>query len=62
MALEVEESLVCPSCGTAEWEWEEDPYAYEPIAKICPGCEKKELARDQSDDHAGLYVTLQPKE
>lgn len=48
-------------CGTAEWEWVEDQYAYEPMRQICFGCQRKDLARDEHDGAlAGMSIVLIP--
>lgn len=63
LAWKIEQSLKCPSCGTAQWEWEEDKFAYDPVEEICPGCERKDLVRDDPDYKArpGSYVTLRKR-
>jgi hypothetical protein len=38
LAYSLESAERCSLCGTAEWEWDEDPFAYEPIQKFCKGC------------------------
>lgn len=57
----------CDSCGTAEWEWDEEQggsrFAYEPVETICPGCEKKDwLREDDKKRPAGGYITLRKSE
>jgi hypothetical protein len=42
----LERADTCPSCGTAEHTWREDPYAYEPILHTCRGCQLRELVQD----------------
>lgn len=61
IAWVAEQGTKCPNCGTADWEWERDPYAYEPVANICHGCEVKEYAREETANHAGVFVTLRPR-
>jgi hypothetical protein len=52
----------CSMCGTAPWEWEADPYAYDPIYVTCPGCQRKEaLADDDTPRPKGTTVRLVPK-
>lgn len=48
MALEKSEK--CIHCGTAEWEWQENPYAYHPVRHTCPGCRKREILLEDDDD------------
>lgn len=57
----------CSMCGTAPWEWDPDQggsrFAYEPVEEICPGCEKKDWARDnQEDRRAGSFIALKKPE
>jgi hypothetical protein len=48
-------------CGTSRWEWEENPYAYQAVIDVCPGCEAKDLARDDSAKMpSGGTMTLVP--
>jgi len=61
MAYLLESGSKCQSCGTAEWEWEEDRFAYEPVVHQCWGCYVKELSKDDAADLAGASVVLQPK-
>lgn len=66
-AVALERGERCPSCGTAQWEWKDDNYAYEPMNTTCIGCQKKELLADASEkDDApmpkGTTIRLFPKE
>lgn len=47
-------------CGTADWEWEEDRRAYEPIEKFCHGCYLKSLFGSDSSDMPGTTIELTP--
>ena len=60
-AFLTEHNSRCQLCGTADWEWQEDRYAYEPIAKQCWGCYAKDGAKDQNDSLPGSTITLIPK-
>ena len=62
IAYLLESSSKCQSCGTSDWEWEEDWYAYEPITVQCHGCYIKEMAREDDASLAGARVTLVPKQ
>ena len=42
---QAEESLRCRNCGTAAWEWEEDPHAYHATESVCKGCSMVEAAQ-----------------
>ncbi len=62
LAYQMEKAERCGMCGTAPWEWEHDPYAYEPAREVCFGCQKKDLMRDDSEKPpAGSSVVLIPK-
>lgn len=61
VAYLLESGSKCQSCGTADWEWEEDRYAYEPVVHQCWGCYLKELSKDDAVDMPGGRIVLQPK-
>ena len=44
LAFMLEKSARCDMCGTAEWEWEADRRAYEPVEKFCMGCYLRHMA------------------
>ena len=55
----MERAAHCTMCGTAQWEWDEDPYAYEPVFHTCPGCQKKDLlSEDDTPRPKGTSVRL----
>jgi hypothetical protein len=55
-------STRCPRCGTSRLDWEEDPYAYEPMFMTCPGCMKRELLEgDDTPRPKGTSIQLVPK-
>lgn len=59
----MEKGLACSNCGTADWEWVDDPYAYHPIFHTCMGCQKKDLLNDDDTPRSkGTTVRLVPKE
>jgi len=61
-AVALERGEKCQMCGTAEWEWEEDPYAYAPVRHTCIGCMKRELMQeDDTPTSKGTSVRLLPK-
>lgn len=41
-AVSLENADRCPSCGTSGHEWDENSFAYTPIAVQCRGCMLKE--------------------
>lgn len=49
-------------CGTAQWEWDESPYAYEPQEQFCKGCYLKDITRETSNTLPGTTVLLVPAE
>lgn len=62
IAYLLEQSGKCQSCGTAEWEWEEDRFAYEPSVLQCWGCYLKELSREDTEGMLGARISLVPKD
>ena len=50
----------CQMCGTADWEWAADRYAYTPVAKMCTGCHLKDAAAED-DLPAGTSMVLIPR-
>lgn len=53
----------CQMCGTAPWQWEENPYAFEPLLEVCHGCEKKDVAREDGVKlPPGASMVLVPQE
>lgn len=64
VAALLEKAQVCHRCGTARWEWDEDPYAYEPVLEDCIGCLKLRRAEEgsrQELDQPGKSMRLVPK-
>jgi hypothetical protein len=59
-AFLLEHNARCQMCGTADWEWQEDRNAYEPMAKQCWGCYIKDSATDENDRLPGSTMTLVP--
>lgn len=47
-------------CGTAEWEWADNPYAYEAVNHLCRGCYTKEAASEGEGRQLGVTVELRP--
>lgn len=61
LAFSAEEATRCVMCGTAEWEWEDNQYAYAPIEQHCRGCYLKRMAEDDSGTSLpGTTVNLIP--
>lgn len=59
LAFALEASERCTLCGTAPWEWEENPHAYDAGEKFCKGCYIKQTTSDSSDSRTpGTTVTL----
>lgn len=61
VAFLLEDSARCSMCGTAPWEWEEDPYAYEAMMITCMGCYHKEVTEEGSEKPPGSRMTLVPR-
>jgi hypothetical protein len=49
LVWQAEESLKCPNCGTADWQWEQDPDFAEPETRICIGCQMLDIERENND-------------
>jgi hypothetical protein len=60
LAFVIEKSARCDMCGTAQWEWDKDPFAYEPVEKMCKGCYLKHMAQEGSGAMPGTTVSLEP--
>lgn len=62
LAFVLEKNERCVMCGTAEWEWELDRFAYEPVEKFCHGCYLKDAAQDPDPNRnmAGITIELMP--
>lgn len=58
MAQMIEKGEYCSLCGTAEWEWEENPHAYTPEEHFCKGCYIKESASEDAGKMKGTSVEL----
>ena len=61
MAFLLEDASRCQMCGTSQWEWEEDPFAYEAMSMHCEGCARKEFAREDAEEQAGTRIALVPR-
>jgi len=49
-------------CGTADWEWERDPYAYVPMPHQCKGCLLREtMQADEDTSGKGITIRLIPR-
>lgn len=60
IAYLLEQAEVCQLCGTAEWEWIENNFAYEPTEQFCRGCYLKEVSSEGAGKLPGTTVTLTP--
>jgi hypothetical protein len=61
IAYSIEQGSRCVTCGTAEWQWEEDEHAFEAVAKSCPGCQRRDWLREDNPElgqQAGVSITL----
>lgn len=60
IAFQMEKASKCVMCGTAEWEWEENRRAYEPVEKFCMGCYLKHTAGEGGGQMPGTTIALTP--
>ena len=58
VAVSLERAERCTMCGTADYEWAEDPYAYEAVRVSCPGCLRRETLQEDSGSGAGKGVSV----
>lgn len=61
VAYILEQSERCQMCGTANWEWDENKYAYSAVDEFCHGCYQKSVFSDtMSTSLPGTNVRLIP--
>ena len=60
LAYALEQATRCQLCGTAQWEWDENRFAYEPEEKFCQGCHLKSVASEGNNSLPGTTVELTP--
>jgi hypothetical protein len=60
MAFQIEKAMKCAMCGTAEWEWDENRRAYEPVEKFCMGCYLKAITNEDAGALPGTTISLVP--
>lgn len=48
----------CDLCGTAQYEWDENRHAYEPVETFCMGCYLKSGAEESDTYLPGSSITL----
>lgn len=60
LAFLLYEAQTCQLCGTAEWEWEENKFAYEPEERFCRGCYLKHIAGEDRNSLPGTTIELVP--
>lgn len=65
VAVALEEAQRCGLCGTANWQWEDDPEAFVAASVVCPGCARRDVATEEAGSAArqhGATVQLLPRE
>ena len=60
LAFMIEKGGRCEMCGTAEWEWEADKRAYEPVEKFCMGCYLKHMVEEGGSSMPGTTIVMEP--
>lgn len=61
MAWRLEEADRCQLCGTASWEWDENPHAYQPQEVWCKGCYLKDITTETKDNLPGTSIRMVPE-
>lgn len=62
MAFRMEDGERCQMCGTADWEWDENKFAYEPISHFCRGCYLKDTHQKDGQTLEGTTTVLVPSD
>ena len=62
LAFRLEDGSRCQMCGTSEWEWEENKFAYEPQSHFCRGCYLKDTHQKDGQTLEGTSTVLVPAE
>ena len=60
LAYMIEKSSTCSLCGTGDWEWSDNKFAYEPGEKFCRGCYLKETSAQDANRLPGTTIELYP--
>jgi hypothetical protein len=60
LAFMADKGTACNLCGSSRWEWENNPYAYEAAVDVCPGCAKKDEAREEKMPAGGTMILVPP--
>jgi hypothetical protein len=60
IAFVIEKAQRCTMCGTAQWEWDENRFAYEPVEHRCPGCYAKDITAEGAGRNPGVTIELLP--
>lgn len=60
LAFVIEKGQRCVMCGTAQWEWDENRFAYEPVERRCQGCYVKDVLAEDSGRNPGVTIELLP--
>lgn len=60
IAYIIESRSQCSSCGTSDWEWDNDPDAYQAMRRICKGCMVL-YAAEEDKPSLGSRMVLIPK-
>lgn len=58
LAWLAEEAQRCNMCGTADYEWDADKFAYVAHVNVCRGCALREQSSDLAKDVPGGSVVL----
>lgn len=58
LAYLIDEASRCASCGTSDWEFDQDPNAYYPGIRMCRGCALVEMRREDVRDTPGATIVL----
>lgn len=62
MAYRIEDGTRCQMCGTSDWEWDDNKFAYEPVSHFCRGCYLKDTHQKDGQTLEGTTTVLLPSD
>jgi hypothetical protein len=60
IAYHLEKNERCQLCGSANWEWDQNRFAYEAVETMCQGCLRISAMQETTGNRPGVSVVLSP--